>query len=315
MLIRKYFLLFVILLAVIFAFAMQATIFQKPPTAVSATSPELSQGFKKYWYAGKAELSSYSLEQVRYGHTYSGEVVLVFLTEDFRTDKHVKLESDAKDKATSILKLNMITKFKTGIYDYSMMNSIFSPVDIKLFPHALKVASSVQEWCGHTYLQLNLHNRKYKVVGKSYFEQEVETEYEIDRTWLEDEIWTRLRINPDKLPEGEGEMVPSMFSCRLSHQSPKATKAETRLEAYTDSVFKGKNLKVYSINYPELKRKIRIVFEGDFPYQIAGWEETTLNPSVRQSLTTRAIRKKTILDEYWSHNKPENASLRDSLQL
>jgi len=43
-----------------------------------------------YWYQGKAEISSYQLEQARYSDVHPGEAVLVFVTEDFLTDKQVK---------------------------------------------------------------------------------------------------------------------------------------------------------------------------------------------------------------------------------
>ena len=43
----------------------------------------LSQKFKDYWYSGKAELSSYQLNQARYGQQNPGEAVMIFVTEDF----------------------------------------------------------------------------------------------------------------------------------------------------------------------------------------------------------------------------------------
>ncbi len=41
-----------------------------------------SQDFNDYWYDGKAEITSYKLEQARYGELHEGYVVLVFVTED-----------------------------------------------------------------------------------------------------------------------------------------------------------------------------------------------------------------------------------------
>ena len=51
----------------------------------------LSQEFKDYWYSGEAELTRYELEQARYGEIHRGDAVLIFVTEDFRTDKQVKV--------------------------------------------------------------------------------------------------------------------------------------------------------------------------------------------------------------------------------
>ncbi|MEM1407815.1 MAG: septum formation inhibitor Maf, partial [Bacteroidota bacterium] len=39
--------------------------------------------FNNYWYAGKAEITSYELKQSRYGEVHDGEAVLIFVTEPF----------------------------------------------------------------------------------------------------------------------------------------------------------------------------------------------------------------------------------------
>lgn len=49
----------------------------------SFTAPK---NFRDYWYNGQAEISRYKLEQVQYGAVNPGEVILIFVTEDFRTD-------------------------------------------------------------------------------------------------------------------------------------------------------------------------------------------------------------------------------------
>ena len=62
--------------------------------------------FNDYWYAGKAEITRYELQQARYGELRKGDAVLIFVTEDFLTDKQVKYEFGDSGKATSVLKLN-----------------------------------------------------------------------------------------------------------------------------------------------------------------------------------------------------------------
>ena len=116
---------------------------------------DLSQEFKEYWYAGQAELTSYELTQERYGELRRGTAVTIFVTEDFLPEAQVKADRYSK-KNIPILKLNNTKKFLTGIYPYSIMTSSFVPVDREM--HALKVTHSMQEWCGHVYVQLN--NRK-----------------------------------------------------------------------------------------------------------------------------------------------------------
>ena len=53
--------------------------------------------FKEYWYQGKAEITSYDLEQARYGELHKGHAVLVFVTEEFRLKKIERLEKIGSD--------------------------------------------------------------------------------------------------------------------------------------------------------------------------------------------------------------------------
>jgi len=46
----------------------------------------LSKEFKEYWYAGNAEITSYKLDQARYGELREGTSVLVYVTEPFVAD-------------------------------------------------------------------------------------------------------------------------------------------------------------------------------------------------------------------------------------
>src|SRR5205085_1004801 len=77
------------------------------PNSVPATVA--NEQFRAYWNQGKAELTRYALEQARYGEIRHGDAVLVFVTEDFLTDKEVKLESPPGDRRVSpVLKLNLV---------------------------------------------------------------------------------------------------------------------------------------------------------------------------------------------------------------
>ena len=43
----------------------------------------LNQEFKNYWFDGTAEITSYELNQYRYGQNRKGSSVLIYVTEDF----------------------------------------------------------------------------------------------------------------------------------------------------------------------------------------------------------------------------------------
>lgn len=269
------------------------------------------QNFRDYWYNGQAEISRYTLDQVQYGAQNPGEAVLIFVTEDFRTDTQVKLESDAKDKATSVLKLNSTRRFVTGIYDYSLFSSVFTPINTKQYEHSPKVTMSSQDWCGQVYNQLNLSGNKYDVMVRSYFEKNATEDFKVDATWLEDETWTRLRMDPEALPKGETSVIPAAYAARLAGQKLEPQKATGTFSAYTGNEFKGKSLRQYALNYPEAQRELRIIFEKAFPHAIAGWEETYLSRG--KVLTTRAVKTQQIRSDYWSHNAPGDTTLRNQL--
>ena len=295
---------------------------QSSPSAESASAAGLStpndKAFHQYWYAGEAEISRFELEQARYGEIHKGDAVMVFVTEDFRTDKQVKLESyDNKDKAAPILKLNFLKKFNTGIYDYSMMTSVFSPTDLSVYPHALKVTTSSQEWCGHTYLQLNQRGENYQVMGHSYFENEADENSEFGVTWLEDEIWNMIRLDPSALPTGEISILRGTMALRLVHQDMTPQSATASIKAYEGDEFPGDELMTYTLDYPNAKANLTIYFDKNFPHQIAGWKESYKSGfgASAKDLTTKAVRTHSMNGPYWGQNNLSDLPLRKKLGL
>lgn len=274
------------------------------PTEVKETVEKkvkkpLSAEFKKYWYSGKAEISSYKLEQVRYGEIHEGHAVLIYVTEPF-SEKQVKADYPNPTN-TSVLKLNATKKFTTGIYPYSVMNSTFFPLTTQ--DHAIKTTFSSQEWCGHSFLQLN-NKEKYQFKYFSYFESHGDSEFELEKEHLEDELWNKLRIDPNALPQGKLKMIPSNEFLVLRHKEIKACEVEASLE-------KDEKYYTYQLSYPELGRTVSIQFETTFPYTIEKWEEELAS----DGLKTVATRLKTMEIAYWSKNKVKDSVLRDSLQI
>lgn len=277
---------------------------------------EKPKDFSGYWYAGEAEISSYQLSQARYGENHSGEAVLVFVTEPFSKKKQVKLDNwrDQSSDNVSVMKLNMTKKFLTGIYPYSMMMSTFTPVSYDKHPDAFKVSTSSQEWCGHTWMQLNLRNDQYQMKGFSYFESEGDIDTKVPNVILEDELWTRVRLNPEELPTGSIELLPSTFYLRLRHRAAKPMKADVKLESVRSSEYANTEHQVYQIRYED--RALDIYFESVFPHAILGWEETYMsgfgNP---EKLTTKAQRINTIKSAYWGKNSNADRKIREELGL
>ena len=261
-----------------------------------------SSEFNTYWYAGEAEISSYKLEQARYGEMREGTAVLVYVTEDFLPDMQVKADRKNSNNIP-VLKLNTTKKFITGIYPYSIMQSIFYPVSNNM--HAIKNSISMQEWCGHAYTQLN-NREQFEIISHSYFEGEADENFKINKAILESELWVQLRINPKSLPTGDLQIIPSFEYSRLHHSKIKSFKATAVLTSNT-----------YSIYYPELNRTLSITFKPNFPFDILNWKETQksgygVNAKI---LTTKATKLKTIKSPYWEKNKNKDESIRKILKL
>ena len=97
------------LLSVLFVFAsFYSCNSQGKKKANQEIENKFNSQFSDYWYEGKAEITAYDLQQVRYGELRIGEAVMVFVTEDFLIEQQVKKESTSSAAATSVLKLNFI---------------------------------------------------------------------------------------------------------------------------------------------------------------------------------------------------------------
>src|SRR5690606_16867010 len=170
-----------------FSFILLGFLFILTACQDSVLKPEtekriLTDNFKDYWFDGQAEITSYTLEQERYGEMREGSAVLIYVTEDFLPEIQVKA-NQASENNTTVLKLNKTKNYFTGIYPYSIMTSVFYPIETR--DHAIKVTTSVQEWCGHTYIQL--HNRNdFEIRSHSYFEGEADQLFSLNKIFLED---------------------------------------------------------------------------------------------------------------------------------
>jgi len=288
----------------------------KPEPGVPGVFANTVNQLDNYWYQGMGELNVYDLAQNRYQGIHPGEALLVFVSEDFLTDKQVKNDRYQNPNSTPILKTNAIIRFTTGIYDYSLMTSVFTPVKTAEFSHTLKVTNTGQDWCGQVYSQLNLQGRTYHYLLHSYFETEADQTNEIEATLLEDEVFNRIRMGWQHLPTGSLLVIPSANFLRLRHQPVKAFSANLSLSAYQGDDFKGTDLKVYTLSFPDLQRRLEIVFQALPPYYIEGWIDTYPSAFDGQLRSTKAKRRTTTLEKYWEQNanSPLNAAKRADLK-
>lgn len=271
--------------------------------------------FGDYWYQGKAEITSYTLKQARYGELHDGDAVLIFVTEDFSARKQVKLDrpDEAGDDAVKVLKLNALREFNTGVYPYTVMTSVFTPVYGDRYPRTLKITTSIQEWCGHAFVQLNRLDDQYHVQQYSYFESEGDRVTDLADAIPEDEIWTTIRLNPDALPTGNVTMIPGTLYQRFDHTAWRTVNATAIL--MPDA--RQPDLMVYNlVYYPELNRTLTIKFRRDFPHEIESWEEVEFaQDGTQKELVTTAVLNKRLMLDYWTKNSVADVKLRRELGL
>lgn len=260
-----------------------------------------------YWYSNDAEISSYTLKQARYGEIREGNAVLIFVTEPFSVKSNTKADNPNKNDV-SVLKLNLTKKFNTGIYPYSLMTSTFFPYENG--EHSLKVSFSSQEWCGNTYMELR-NKEQFETQISSYFEGESIKDGLLPKAYLEDDIWSMIRLQPNALPLGATKMIPSLDYIRLQHKELKAYDCVLSSKKINETVTS------YKITYPDLDRSLVIEYEVNFPYKIVSWEETRDSGwgKNKMKLVTSATLIKTIKTDYWNKNSNKDAVLRTQLGL
>ncbi len=277
------------------------------PNPKMSSSSSAPMDFDAYWNQGKAEISTYKLSQARYGELREGTAVSIFVTEPWNEDKMVKSDRGGD---YSVMKLNLTKNFVTGIYPYSMMTSAFTPIDAAN-GDIQKVTCTSQEWCGQSFNQLNrLDDGSFESSSYSYFESEGDEIENIEKVLLEDELWNRIRLNPENLPQGNLEMLPSMMYLRLSHAEVKAYSASASLSK-TDRSW------IYTVQYPALQRSISFQFGAEFPYSIQSWEEVYRDgygSNARELKTTAELITREMID-YWNKNSNSDRGWRKELGL
>ena len=273
-------------------------------TVATSTATQRPDGWNAYWYAGEAELNTYRLTQERYGADREGEAVLIFVTEPFLREAQVKDDGRPHDdESVSVLKLNRLERFATGIYDYSLMGSTFTPVSADRYPHTLKSTFSAQDWCGQVWQQTNRRGGDFELAVRSYFQAEGDKRLKLEADYLEDELLSRVRLDPASVRTGVLRVVPSAKFSRLRHVEPAAERATLDL-AGADGELR------LTLRYPELEREVVYRFEEDFPNRVLGWTE-----AYRGTRLATAELMHTRKAPYWSQNGPQYAPLRDSLGL
>ena len=294
-----------------YAFLLVATLV--PFGVVLAEDPD----FYAHWGDGKAELSSYKVVQPRYGELRRGYGVLVFVTEDINRETFIKVESPtlAKDRLY-VLKLNNMLKFNTGIYDYSVMTSVFSAVEGLQGNRSFelcKITLSAQEWCGHVFEEVQMRQGRLQGALNSYFEREGRQRYELPAAGSfasEDHLLILVReLRGPILAAGEEQVVqllPALWQLRALHRPRDLVQArlakghEERIEVGGDS------LAAIPWRLATEGREKTIWVERAYPRRILSW---------RDSAGGRGELLVTLREPYWQLQSNVDEAFRARLQI
>jgi hypothetical protein len=263
------------LVAAVWGLAHAAPRRERP--AARAPSP-----FEPHWQDGKAELDGYRYTVVRYGQERTGQALMIFVTEPFSKQKHVKVDDPSRNPGDTFeaLKLNFVRDFQTGIYDYNTMVSVFaSSRDFS----PVKITFSAMEWCGSVYEELNFDGSAVSDMLRSYFEGESRTGRFPDRRGgiAEDNLFILLRSlrGSDFLRPGERRstpFLPSAFYRRLGHAQTAWIRAEIERLAQTERLATPAGAfetDVYVVR-PSDGRTGRFWVERAYPHRIVRWAWT-----------------------------------------
>ncbi len=312
-----------LIVAIGLSLAAIATLATPAPAAsverVSQGTVSVSPEFLRYWKSGLAELSSYAVTEERYGEMRKAQGVLVFVYEEINADSRIKVETDKTPipRRIPVLKLNNVLKFTTGIYDYSIMTSVFAglsgPYVHREF-EPLKISFSSQEWCGNVFHQLLPRTSGLISEIHSYFEAEGDATttlpYPAGPLYFEDEMPILVReLDGESMKAGEAEkihLVPGLWERRKRHDDLAITEGVFTKVGAGSMAWRGGETKI--VKWTLVFRGVTTTYfvEAVFPRKLLLWE----NSRGEKGELINSIRK-----PYWTLHGNKDQSLRKELGL
>lgn len=281
----------------------------KPP----AEAPALPAGFWEAWGDGRAELNGYRLTTPRYASPREGYAVLVFVTETFTADSRVKSDGFHDDEFP-VMKLNDIRHFQTGIYDYSLMTSVFARLDGRL-PAGVptKVSFGSQEWCGNLFDQVLVDEGRFRRSRRSYFDGEADADEVTPLaagTAFADALPLVIRGFGGPLPHAPTSfpLLPTLADVRLNHGDLVSSAATLERDAAVHRVT------VPAGEFDVRSTTLRLAdgstttwdVEAAAPNRIIGWRRSDGEIAVLTGSTRRA---------YWEDHDPGEEVYRKELGI
>jgi hypothetical protein len=268
-----------------------------------------SSAFWEHWGDGRAELSGYRVTVTHYGAPRDGELSLIYVTEPHDRRTWIKDDDASGSDRVEVLKLIRNLRFQTGIYPYSVMASVFAPVDAwggERF-HPARLNLDVQEWCGSVTHRVWPGRDRLRSLRLSYFASEGETLLELpvpEGTVYEDALLIQLRELDGPFAGGgdwTGPLVRELWSLRTGRGPVSTVEARiTRSEASRDGVAVTR----FVLEAGDYRRTFDV--ESASPRRVLGWEASTGERA--ELLGTERL-------AYWQLNRPGDESHLEALGL
>lgn len=280
------------------------------PDAPLATA---SSAFWERWGDGRAELSGYRVRIRRYGALREGTLALVYVTEPHDRRRWIKDDHAPEDRRVNVLKLLAHATFRTGIYPYTVTRTVYAPVarwrEERFAP--VKLVGSVDEWCGSWQAVLWPGEGRLRALRLSYFAEEGETRAERrvpSGTLYEDALLIQLRELDGPFAGGadwEGALVPSLWTLRAGHETPRPVAATiSREEAERD----GTPVTRFTLRHGEWTRRFDV--ERTEPRRLLGWRSERAGELMEEAALLGSERL-----AYWERNAPGDEALLARLGL
>jgi len=257
------------------------------------------------WDDGRAEIGAYEATIPRYGIPRSLTAYLIVVKEDFSRTQLVKADPghDPADLFT-VLKLNHVINYQTGIYSYHQMESCFFD---RLSMDLVKLSLTSNEWCGNTYKEYTRHSGRAALHVRTYWDGQAEATYDLP-VGPDVVFYDALPLLIRSLPQTPGtarslRMVPTQIESR----GPKPEIAPATLVAAreeTKSVPAGSFRALRWELKPGAGRPDIYWTSREHPYVLVAWERAD-GGSYRLKWTQRLA--------YWTLNRPGDEKYLEGL--
>ncbi len=250
------------------------------------------------WDEGLAEVCLYDGQIIKYGILRDSTLELISVREHFDPEKLVKTSSPTKKTVIPIMKINIVKRTRTGIYEYVQMASVFINRDSGRLEKLSCVSS---EWCGNSFALFENRPPAAGLILSNYMDDMGTSQIPNpigDGNIFYDQLVPYLRQHLHGLEAGrQFPIIKSLLTNKPAYLTDTAT-----IESVRKTIIRagGRRYRAYDIAVGIGKRTER--------FTLADTPERTLLQWRSDASEYYRLRKVTFLD-YWNRNRPGDEKL------